>query len=120
VSIQLGDTFYWKDGGHLWVVVSDPNLHGGEFVIVNLTKDVFLAGKECELNPGDHTWIIAKTYVYYGKARKVGLKEAANLLRQITLGTIKKHIPIDPNILNKIIAAGKTSKAISEDLKMYL
>jgi hypothetical protein len=120
VSIQLGDTFYWKDGGHLWVVISDPNLHGGEFVIVNLTKDVFLAGKECELNPADHKWIIAKTYVYYGKARKVALTEAAKLLEQITLGTIKKHLPMAAHVLSKIITAGKTSKAISEDLKAYL
>lgn len=66
--MQIGDTYLWSEGGHLWVVVSDPNLHKGEFIAVNLTKDAFRAGKECELNIGDHQWIKEKTYVSFGDA----------------------------------------------------
>ncbi len=120
MAIQLGDTFYWKDGGHLWVVISDPAAHGGEFVIVNLTKDVFVAGKECELNVGDHKWISMKTYANYGKAKKLGPQEEANLIKQIAAGTIKMHYPMGKAILAKIVAAGKVSRAIPIELIPYL
>ena len=118
--MKLGDTFYWRDGGHLWVVVSDPALHSGEFVIVNLTKDVFRAGMECPLAPGEHRWITQTTYVTFGDARKMGPKEEANLAVQITLGTIRMHSPVSLAVLTKIISAGKVSKAIPEALKTYL
>lgn len=75
LAIQLGDTFYWKDGGHLWVVISDPSAHQGEFVIVNLTGDLFRAGRECVLQVGDHQWVTKETYVYYGLAKKMGSKK---------------------------------------------
>lgn len=120
MSIQLGDTFYWKDGGHLWVVISDPDDHCGVFVTVNLTKDVFRAGKECELSIGDHRWIVQKTYVSYGDARLWGPKEEANLAAQIVLGTMKMHSPMVNPALGKIIAIGKKSKSLPENYKKYL
>lgn len=118
--MQIGDTFYWSEGGHLWIVISDPNLNAGEFVAVNLTKDVFRAGKECELVPGDHQWIKAKTYVSFGDAMRFAPENALNLEKQITLGTIRRHDPIKQSILQKIIAAAKISKSISEDFKSLL
>lgn len=120
MAIQLGDTFYWKDGGHLWVVISDPSAHAGVFVAVNLTRDVFLAGKECVLEKGDHKWVRETTYVCFGKAMKIGPKEEANLQKQIQAGTIKMHMPMDPKIIAKIVIAAKTSKALSLELLAYL
>jgi hypothetical protein len=118
--VQLGDTFYWKEGGHLWVVISNPDTHAGEFVIVNLTKDVFRAGKDCELHPADHKWITGSTYVSFGDARKLGVKEEINLTEQISLGTIKRHLPLSAALIQKIVAAGKKSKAMSEEYKALL
>lgn len=120
LAIQFGDTYYWKDGGHLWVVISDPTIHCGEFVAVNLTTDEFRAGKDCELNVGDHKWITKKTYVCFGAAMKLGPREEANLLKQIAIGTIKTHSPMSPVVLAKIIAKGKTTKALAAYLKAYL
>ena len=112
--MQIGDTFYWKDGGHLWVVISDPECHDGEFIMVNLTKDLFRAGKECELNEGDHRWIKEKTYVSFGDAKKVGPKETVNLEKHIESGVIRTHYPMKEAVLKKIISAAKQSKAMPE------
>lgn len=118
MSLQIGDTFYWKEGGHLWVVISDPTK--GECVIANLTKDVFRAGKECVLSPGEHRWISSKTYVSFGDARCMGVTEMANLAKQIALGTIKMHDQMSQVTLKKIVQAAMISNAIPEGLKAYL
>lgn len=118
--MQIGDTFCWSEGGHLWVVISDPGSHAGDFIAVNLTKDVFRAGKECELSPGDHQWIKEKTFVSFGDAMRYAPKNALNLEKQITLGTIRRHCPMKQSVLQKIIAAAKISKSIPEDFKALL
>ena len=118
--VQLGDTFYWKEGGHLWIVISDPQAHGGEFIVVNLTKDAFRAGKECELQPNEHKWITVKTYVSFRDAQKYGAKEEVNLAKQIALGTIKKHLPVSTVLLQKIVNIGKQSKTLSDGYKVFL
>ena len=118
--MQIGDTYLWRDGGHLWVVISDPNLHGGEFIAVNLTKDVFRAGKECELNIGDHRWIKEKTYVSFGDAMKIGPRETANLEKHIASGAIQRHLPMKGSVLQKIIAVAKKTTAIAPEFVDYL
>jgi hypothetical protein len=120
LAIQLGDTFYWKEGGHLWVVISDPAKNCGEFIAVNLTKDLFRAGKDCELNVGDHKWIAERTFVCFGDAMKLGPKEELKLQKQIASGTIKMHSPVGRATLEKIVAAGKISKALADCFKKYL
>jgi hypothetical protein len=120
LAIKIGDTFFWKDGGHLWVVISDPTIHAGEFVIVNLTGNQSRAGKECILVVGDHKWITKETYVNFGDAKKMGPTEEANLSQQISAGTMKMHVPMSATTLVKIIAAGKVSKAIPTGLIPYL
>ncbi len=114
--MQLGDTFVID---HLWIVVSDPAKHAGKFIIVNLTTDIFRAGKECELNPGDHQWIKQKCYVSFADAREVSPKEEAKISAYMTAGTITKHFPMNPAILQKIVAAAKQSKALAVGLRKY-
>jgi hypothetical protein len=118
--MQLGDTFILGQGGHLWIVISDPAKHAGKFVIVNLTTDVFRAGKDCELNPGDHQWITAKCYVNFGDAREVSPKEEAKIVTHMGTGAITKHYPMKLAILQKIISAGRQSKALARGLLLYL
>jgi hypothetical protein len=120
LAIQIGDTYYWKDGGHLWVVISDPLLHGGDFVAVNLTTDWFVSGSECELSVGDHSWVTEKTYVNFGKAMKLGPKEESNLTKQIALGTVRTHSPMSPPMISRIVTAAKTSKALAPRFKLYI
>jgi hypothetical protein len=118
--MQAGDTFLLGEGSHLWIVISDPAKHAGHFIIVNLTTDVFRAGKDCELNPGDHEWISKKCFVSFGDARKVSPTEAAKILSLMPGGTITKHFPMKSAVLQKIISAGRRSKALSEGFRTFL
>ena len=119
-SIQISDTLIFAPDGHLWVVISDSTKHAGHSIIVNITSDVFRAGKECELNIGDHQWIKKKSYVSFGDARKVTPKEEATIIKLISSGAIKRHFPMKSSVLQKIIAAAKSSKAMPQELKAYL
>jgi hypothetical protein len=119
-SIQLGDTILFAPNGHLWIVISDSSKHAGNFLIVNLTTDIFRAGAECELNPSDHQWIREKCYVTFGDARKVSPKEESLILAHMGTGTITKHFPVRSTVLQKIIAAGKQSKALPTGFLIYL
>lgn len=88
--------------------------------MVNLTTDAFRAGKECELNVGDHQWIRQPSYVSYGDARKVTAKEDAQIQLLVSQGQIRQHFPMKPAVLQKIIAEAKKSKAIPTDFVALL
>jgi hypothetical protein len=118
--MQTGDTFTFAQGGHLWVVISDPAKHSSSFVIVNLTTNSFRAGNDCVLDIGDHPWITEKSYVSYGDARLVGPDEEAKIARYMVAGTITKNFPMEPLILKDMIECGKKSTALSPLLKKYL
>ena len=118
--MQLGDTFILGEGGHLRIVISDPTKHSGCYVIVNLTKDWKRAGKECELNPGDHKWITERCWVSFGDALEVTPIEESRIAQYMKAGQIKQHLPISGPILQKILAAAVQSKALAPKFKKYL
>lgn len=118
--LQIGDTFIFAPGGHLWVVISDPSRHEGNCIIVNLTSNAFRAGNDCQLKQGDHPWIAAASYVTFGDARKVTPKEETIIVSLMTAGTIKKHHPMPLPILKKIIDSAKASKALPGGFLAYL
>jgi hypothetical protein len=120
VATQRGDSFVLGQGGHLWIVISDPAKHNGEYIIVNLTTDEFRAGKECELNLGDHQWITQKCFVSFGDARKVTPTEDAQIAANMATKAIRKQFPVSATLLQKIITAGKASKALAPAYKAYL
>lgn len=109
-SMQLGDTFVMT---HLWVVLSDPAKHSGHFIIANLTTDLARAGKDCELNKGDHPWITQKCYVNFGDAREVTPKEEVKIVAFLGAGHIKMHYPMNLAVIQKIVTAAKTSRALA-------
>lgn len=118
MTVQPGDTFLLGQGSHLWIVISDPAKHKGDFVIVNLTSDQFRAGKECELNVGDHPWVKHKSYVSFGDARRVTPIEEAKIQLYLSQGHMKRYFPVKEAVLQRIIGAAKTSKAIPADLNV--
>jgi hypothetical protein len=118
--MQLGDTFVMGQGGHLWIVISDPACNSGEFIIVNITTDLSRAGKECELVPGDHPFITDPSYVTYGDARRVSRQQEALLVQAIKSGAITRHAAMRPTVLSKVVAAGKISKALPVGYRAYL
>lgn len=117
--MQYGDTFVMGVGGHLWIVISDPAKHNGSFVIANLTTDEYRAGKDCELNKSDHSWIKCKCFVNFGDAREVTPTEEAKMASLIAAGHITPNLPMNLPILQKIAIAAKTSKALNTGLKKY-
>jgi hypothetical protein len=121
--MQLGDSFLMPTPGHafdhLWIVISDPNAHGGSFVIANLTTDALRTGKECDLNPGDHRFINQKSYVNFADAMEIDPVKAACISALIGK-KITPHDPLDGAIIQKIVAAARTSKALPVKLRRYL
>lgn len=115
----LGDTFIMGERGHLWVVISDPSAHS-EFIIVNVTKNSFRAGKDCELSPGDHPFIKQKSYVNYGDAQCVTAEAGAKLQKCLDTGAVTRHVSMNKLVLDKIVAAGKTSTALRTEYRDYL
>lgn len=104
---------------HLFFVISDPTKHNGTFIIVNLTSDVFRAGKECILNVGDHPRITKESFVSFADAREITPALAQNLEKLIGIHvTMQKSLT--SAVLTKIVAAAKQSKAIPTDFKKYL
>jgi len=121
--MRLGDSFLMPTPGHsfdhLWIIVSDPQAHEGCFVIVNLTTDALRAGKECELNPGDHRFINQKSYVNFADAMEIDPLRAA-CINALMGKKITPHDPIDEPLIQKIVSAAKTSKALPVKLRKYL
>jgi hypothetical protein len=122
--MKLGDAFSMAvppnyDNPHLFFVISDPTKHNGTFIIVNLTSDYFRAGKECVLNVGDHPRITKESYVSFTDAIEV-TPELAQKLQKLIGGKITMRKSLAPEVLAKIVAAAKKSKAITVNLKKYL
>jgi hypothetical protein len=121
--MRLGDSFLMPTPGHsfdhLWIVISDPRAHGGSFVIVNLTTDALRAGTECDLNPGDHRFINQKSYVNFADAMEIDVVKAA-CINALIGKKITPHDPLEVAIVQKIVAAAKTSKALPVKLRKYL
>jgi len=122
--LKYGDTFLMAvppnyDCPHLYCVISDPAIHGGIFHIVNLTTDLFRAGKDCVLEVGEHPWITKNSYVSFGDAMEITLDSARKI--QALIGTkVKLQQPLQPETLKKIKIAAATSKAFPIKFKRYL
>ena len=118
--MQLGDAFVMSiPPVHLWFVISDPTKNRGTYIIVNLTTDLFRAGKECVLNPGDHPWIRETSYISFADAIEITPEHNKTVTSFIGTKIIMQS-SLEPKILRKIIQAAKHSKAISSGFKRYL
>ncbi len=122
--MNLGDTFLMSvppnfDRDHLFIVISDPTMHQGTFIIVNLTTDQFRAGNECILAVGDHPWITKQCFVTFADAIEITPQHLQTI--QAFVGSrITLQPPVSPAVLAKIIDAAKQSKAIPRAFKKYL
>jgi hypothetical protein len=122
--MKLGDAFSMAvppnyDNPHLFFVISDPTKHDGTFIIVNLTGDLFRAGKECVLNIGDHPRITKESFIAFADAREITPELAQNLQKLIGK-KITMQKSLTTAVLAKIVTAAKHSKAIPINWKKYL
>lgn len=120
----LGDSFLMPTPGHswdhLWIVISNPQKHGGSFIVVNLTTDVARAGNECSLDCGEHRWITQRCYVNFADALEITQEKEANIQTLVACKRISMHDTLDEVILQRIIVAAKQSKALPVKFRKYL
>ena len=122
--MKLGDAFLMAvppdyQAPHLFFVISDPQKNSGTFIIVNITSDLFRAGRECVLNIGDHPWIKKECFVAFADALEI-TPERGNIIEALIGTKITMQATVSATILAKIVQAAKQSKAIPIAFKKYL
>jgi hypothetical protein len=118
--LKTGETFVWCPPGtikdHLWIIISDPEKHGGKCVVVNLTESSH--GKySFTLIPGQHRWIYKDSDVNFGDAF---LTSEAELASQVACHSAVPHDPMDSELLKQIIERARDHPAIAENLIAFL
>jgi hypothetical protein len=122
--MNLGDAFTMAvppkyDRSHLFFVITDPQKNGGTYHIVNITTDQLRAGKECIIDVGDHAWVRHKSFVSFADTREIDLAKAKKV--ESLIGTLITMQPrLKNEVLQRIIAAGKSSKSIPVGIKRFL
>lgn len=122
--MNQGDTFLMPvppsyDCPHLWIVISDPEQHGGVFIVVNATTNEFRAGRECVLSPEDHEWIKGECFISFGDALEIR-PEAERKITALIGKSIHLQKPLTEAVLLRIIETAKQSKAMPGGFKRYL
>jgi hypothetical protein len=122
--MNLGDAFTMAvppryDRSHLFFVITDPQQNEGIYHIVNITTDQLRAGKECVIDVGDHVWVKHKSFVSFADTREIDPTKAKKV--ESLIGTLITMQPSLKNaVLQRIIAAGRASKAIPVGFKRFL
>jgi hypothetical protein len=111
--VKAGDTFTLKDkavDGHLWIVISDPEVDEGRVLFVSMTSHDITKEKVCLLNVGDHPFIKHKTCIAYEFAKVAPLKTLIDLRDQ---GLLVMSQPISVELLERIRQGVSLSRRIN-------
>ena len=117
--MNIGDTFVWcptVGGDHLWILISDPEDHDGECVLVNLTESSH-GPHSYTLRPGQHRYIYKDSDVNFGDAFKSNVEEVE---RHVAIGTARPHDAMDMAVVTEIIKRAKTHPAFQPVLRRLL
>jgi hypothetical protein len=102
--MQIGDTFLLHDprieGGHLWIVISHPQVDPEHVVIVNLTTQTETGDYSCLLGPEDHVWIKHLSLVSYRDSKCVA---ESNLDGLVQSGALVPQSPASDALLKKLL-----------------
>jgi hypothetical protein len=119
--VKLGDTFVWSPirdrKAHLYVVITDPNKNGGNFVVFNLTESNH-GPKALTLRIGEHPFI--KDYdsdVNFGDGLIVHI---AKIQRAITCGAAIPKQPMNMELVGRIARFAKGNIAVSGDIEKLI
>jgi len=85
--------------GHLWVVISDPQLDPDSVLMVSLTSYEPYKDQTCELSANDHPFVSHRTLICYNPA-KVASDE--DLEKLVSSGLMRKHDPFSPELLKRV------------------
>ncbi len=111
--MESGEAITFRWSAHLWVVVSDPKQNPDEVLLVNFSsvKPGVPCDPACIVKIGDHPYITAQSFVYYGYAR---IATNADLERQIASGQADAaaYPPVNTDLLDRIRKGAGTSRFI--------
>lgn len=104
---------------HIWVIISDPSLHDGKFVFVNLTTlTQACIDDACILEPADYPpFLTQRTTVAYSRFQFGTLEGMKYLLASRQLFEMRK---IPPQTLQKIIDGAHRSLELPKAAKAML
>ncbi|MGA3265394.1 MAG: hypothetical protein ABSE16_01070 [Verrucomicrobiota bacterium] len=101
---------------HLWIIISDPALHGGKCVLVNLTESSH-ARFSFALKPGQHRYIYKDSDVNFGDAF---LTTEQFIEKNKRLGRAKPHDDMNTEIVKEIIRIALSHCAFPPHLRKFL
>jgi hypothetical protein len=90
-----------QDAEHLWVLITKPDSHINEMIMVNVTTQRSHSDTTTILNVGDHPFIQRPSVVFYADARLV---KAADITTALFRQAIRQQNGFAQSILNRIQA----------------
>src|ERR1700685_433154 len=99
---------------HPWIILSSPV--DGRVLCANLSDYIYDPSAECVLNPGDHSWLKKRSFVCLAKAVEMPSKNMGQVLAEGK--SLVHHGSLSPEILFKVVSAAKSSRHISNRIKI--
>ena len=109
-TLKAGDSFRFadgRDGGHLWLVISNSQLD--PVVVVSVTTWRPDKDQNCVLNVGDHQFLKHKSCIAYDLAKCVSPDKLRLWLDQ---GEIVIHDPASPELVFRLLDGAAASRRI--------
>lgn len=102
---------------HLYFVLSDPN-KDNEVLVVNMSSvhDINRVDQSCILEVGEHEKITNRSFMFYGKAKAMKVKE---ILEGCMMGIIENQKEVSDVLLQRMQIGAKKSPFLPEGLKKF-
>jgi hypothetical protein len=124
VKLAEGDTFLAAsrtgDTKHLWLIITDPRLNGGQVIIVNLTTQKKDSETTCVISPGEHPFVKHSTVVNYQDACECPVNSIEGALGKLTSTHIEAREPLSAEILKRVKLGALASPAIKRRYKAII
>jgi hypothetical protein len=109
--VKAGDTFFFGEDKHLWMIISDPEQDAERVLIVMFhTLRDLRHDPACVLEDGDHPFINRPTWVNYRRARITSIRALAALEAN---GELRRHEPLSDRVLLLICKGAADSDLIA-------
>lgn len=103
MPVAIGDTFTLGPGGHLWMVITDPDGPDGHFVMVNMTSlSPYIKDTTCHLHAGDHPFVQHDSVIAYGDAEEWWVHGECGYDDRLARQMIQPNAPLSLAVLRRI------------------
>jgi hypothetical protein len=102
--VKLGDTFRFddssEDGGHLFVVISDPQIQPDKVLVTSVTTlHEGVRDRSCVIEAGEHPQIRRRSCMFYDDTY---LTTARRLAQFAAWGDVVVHEPFDLDLMERV------------------